>query len=122
MNLLPPQPATKFDAPITEGSVSESSEIPQALRTLTTTLRASPGGHIASIDLGEEHMGDLDALRDRLGEILGDPNLPFDQALIQVDPDLKYEELMKVIDIFTGLKLTKISFSELGADAGGPNL
>src|SRR3954467_5101865 len=63
MNLLPPQPATKFDAPITEGSVSESSEIPQALRTLTTTLRASPGGQIASIDLGEEHMGDLDALR-----------------------------------------------------------
>lgn len=118
MNLLPPQPATKFDTPISEGNVSESSEVPQALRTLTTTLHASPSGQLASIELGEERMGDLDALRDRLAEILGDPNLPFDQALIQVDPDLRYEELMKVIDIFTSLKLTKISFSELGATPG----
>ena len=36
-----------------------------------------------------------------LKEIVNDPTLPFDQALIKVDPQLKYAEVMKVIDIFS---------------------
>ena len=44
-----------------------------------------------------------------------DPNVftGFDQALIKVDPDLRYSELMQVIDVFSALKVTKISFAEL---------
>ena len=53
------------------------------------------------------------ALQQELGLILKDPTLPFDQALIKVDPDLKYSELMQVIDVFSRLKVTKISFAEL---------
>ena len=55
----------------------------------------------------------MDALQQELGVILKDPTLPFDQALIKVDPDLKYSELMQVIDVFSRLKVTKISFAEL---------
>ena len=40
---------------------------------------------------------------------------PFEQALIQADPNLKYQELLKIVDIFTRLKITKISFQELDA-------
>jgi hypothetical protein len=59
------------------------------------------------------------ALKRELRTILEDPTLPFDQALIKVDPNLKYSELMQVIDVFSSLKITKISFSELGpGDAG----
>ena len=37
----------------------------------------------------------------------------------KVDPNLKYSELMQVIDVFSSLKLTKISFQELTpGDAG----
>ncbi len=69
--------------------------------------------------LGEIDVQGMEALKKELKTILEDPTLPFDQALIKVDPDLKYSELMKVIDVFSGLKLTKISFAELGPDEGG---
>ena len=43
----------------------------------------------------------------------------FDQALLKVDPNLKYSELIDVINVFSELKLNKISFSELGANDAG---
>jgi biopolymer transport protein ExbD len=55
------------------------------------------------------------ALKRELETILKDPTLPFDQALLKVDPNLRYSELMQVIDVFSSLKVTKISFAELGA-------
>ena len=58
----------------------------------------------------------MDALREKLKEILNPANkVEFEQALIQADPNLKYEELMKVIDIYSSLKINKISFGELNA-------
>ena len=30
-----------------------------------------------------------------------DPDLPFDQTLLKVDPNLRYSELMKVINAFS---------------------
>ena len=48
-----------------------------------------------------------------LKDILDVKDQPFEQALIQADPALKYEELLKVVDIYSSLKITKISFAEL---------
>ena len=51
--------------------------------------------------------------------------LPFEQTLIKVDPNLKYSELIKVIDVFSEVfsavkKPAKISFSEMtSADSAG---
>jgi biopolymer transport protein ExbD len=61
----------------------------------------------------------MEALKKELKAILEDPTLPFDQALIKVDPDLRYSELMQVIDVFSSLKVTKISFAELTPDDEG---
>jgi biopolymer transport protein ExbD len=112
MNLLPAQPATsiKPDAP---PESAESDELPAGLRTLPTILRAGAGGNLGRVTLGERDIQGMDALRRELELILNDPTLPFDQALIKVDPDLKYSELMQVIDVFSRLKVTKISFAEL---------
>lgn len=110
MNLLPAQPETRMDAP---PESAESDELPAGLRTLPTILRAGGGGLIGRVTLGERDIQGMDALRQELGVILKDPTLPFDQALIKVDPDLKYSELMQVIDVFSRLKVTKISFAEL---------
>ena len=41
---------------------------------------------------------------------------PVDQTIIKVDSRLRYSELMKVINIFSDLKVNKISFAELGPD------
>jgi len=112
MNLLPAQPETRMDA-VAPPESAESDELPAGLRTLPTILRAGGGGFLGRVTLGERDIQGMDALREELGVILKDPTLPFDQALIKVDPDLKYSELMQVIDVFSRLKVTKISFAEL---------
>ena len=55
--------------------------------------------------------------------IFQDPDLPFDQTLIKVDPRLRYSELMTVINAFSNAfvaakKEPKLSFIELGPDEG----
>ena len=55
---------------------------------------------------------------------MSDKDLPFEQTLIKVDPNLRYSELVKVIDVFSEVfakvkKPAKISFAELGAAEAG---
>jgi biopolymer transport protein ExbD len=114
MNLLPPAPAARMSAEPPPTDAAAPSDAPAALRTLTTTLRAGEGGGLASITLGENEVGaDLDQLSAQLEQILHDPNLGFDQALLQVDPHLSYAALVGVIDVFAKRGLTKVSFTEL---------
>ncbi len=58
----------------------------------------------------------MDALKAKLKEMLSDKSVPFDQAMIVSDPGLHYGEVMRVIDIFNSLDITKISFSELNSN------
>jgi biopolymer transport protein ExbD len=119
MNLLPAAPATDFRAEAAAESTPTNDNIPAALRTLPTVLRAGVGGSLGRVSLGEADVQGMDALKRELEVILKDPTLPFDQALIKVDPALKYSELMQVIDVFSSLKLTKISFAELTPNEAG---
>ncbi len=120
MNLLPAQPATVIskEAPKDE---SKSDVLPTELRTLQTVLRAGGDGQIGQITLSDNPIAGLDALKTELESLVNDPNLQFEQALIKVDPALKYSELIKVVDIYSSLKpkpLTKISFAELNSGDG----
>ena len=61
---------------------------------------------------------DPKALEKELDKYFQDPNLPFDQTMLKVDPRLKYSELMKVINAFSTpssmpRKSPSISFDEL---------
>ena len=101
-----------------------SSDLPASLRTLPTTLKADPAGSLSRIVLGENEVpNDPIALENELFTLFQDPDLPFDQTLIKVDPNLRYSELMKVINAFSNAfvrakKDPKLSFAELGADEG----
>ena len=119
MNLLPASPATDFRAQSAAETSATNPDIPAALRTLPTLLRAGEGGAIGRVTLGEIDVEGMDALKRELKAILEDPTLPFDQAVIKVDPDLRYSELMQVIDVFSSLKVTKISFAELTPEEEG---
>ena len=121
MNLLPAQPATVIskEAPKDEAT---NDALPAELRTLQTTLRAGDDGTLGQITLSDNPVASLDALRAELESLVNDPNLQFEQALIKVDPHLKYAELIKVVDVYSSLKpkpLTKISFAELSSADGG---
>jgi biopolymer transport protein ExbD len=119
MNLMPAAPATDFRAQSEAETTAANPDIPAALRTLPTLLRAGEGGMLGRVTLGEIDVQGMNALKKELKTILEDPTLPFDQALIKVDPDLRYSELMQVIDVFASLKVTKISFAELTPDEEG---
>lgn len=117
MNLLPPQPATAMSAEAPSEAASD--KLPASLRTLPTVLKAGQGGTLAEISVGEQVIPtDTAALEKELDKYLQDPNLPFDQTLLKVDPDLKYSELVKVINAFSNSfvrakKDPNISFDEL---------
>jgi biopolymer transport protein ExbD len=119
MNLMPAAPATDFRAQSPADTAVTNPDIPAALRTLPTMLRAGEGGTLGRVTLGEIDVQGMEPLKKELKTILEDPTLPFDQALIKVDPDLRYSELMQVIDVFSALKVTKISFAELTPDEEG---
>jgi biopolymer transport protein ExbD len=119
MNLLPAAPVVDINAPAPEtNQAQEKSDLPAALRTMTTTLHSGPGGELGRVTVGDNEIQGMQALEEKLTQILGDKNLPFDQALIQADPSLRYEELIKVINIYSKKGITKISFAEL-TDMGG---
>ena len=119
MNLLPGQPQARPDEAQSDQEQASSSELPAALKTLTTNLFADSRGQLDRVTIGDNEVQGMDALRARLQAILSDKSLPFDQALIQADPGLHYGEVMRVIDIFNGLGINKISFSELDPNAVG---
>ena len=120
MNLMPAAPATDFRAAETAAETAAPNDsIPAALRTLPTVLRVGEAGKLGRVSLGEQDVQGMAALKRELELIIKDPSLPFDQALIKVDPNLKYSELIQVIDVFYTLKVTKISFAELGANDNG---
>ena len=118
MNLLPASPAIKMDAAAPPNESAKNDDVPAQLRTITTELRANPDGSLGLVTLEELEVQGMDALKTKLQEILNPANkVDFEQALIKADPNLKYEELMKVIDIYSSLKINKISFAELNARA-----
>ncbi len=119
MSLMPAAPATDLKAEAAAEPAAPNDSIPASLRTLPTVLRAGEAGGLGRVSLGDNEVQGMAALKKELKAILEDPNLPFDQALIKVDPTLKYSELIKVIDVFQSLKLTKISFKELKPNEGG---
>jgi biopolymer transport protein ExbD len=120
MNLLPSQAATAA----AEAASDKPSELPASLRTLPTILRAGAGGVLARITVGETEIPtDPKALERELDKLFANPDLPFDQTQIRVDPRLKYSELMKVINAFANAfdhakKDKKITFDELAPGEG----
>jgi len=122
MNLLPPQPATSMAAAAAEAA--PTADLPVSLRTLPVVLRAAPGGALASVSIAEQEVPNEQAALEReLDRYFLDPDAPFDQTLIQVDPNLRYSELMTIIDAFTNAfakanKEPKLSFDELRGDGG----
>jgi biopolymer transport protein ExbD len=123
MNLMPAAPVTDINAKAPE-SAQANPDVPAALKTLPTTVRAGEGGSLGRITLGDNEIpGDAQALKNELDQYFKDPTLPFEQTLIKVDPNLRYDALMKVIDAFSrafadAKKEPKLSFAELTEEPG----
>jgi biopolymer transport protein ExbD len=117
MNLLPAQPSTAITAPAPSEKPSEA--LPATLRTLPTVLKAGAGGRLEQILVGDTPLAtDTKALETELDKYFSDPDLPFEQTMLKVDPRLRYSELMRVMNAFMNAfshakKPPSISFDEL---------
>jgi biopolymer transport protein ExbD len=118
LNLLPAQPVAAVDAAPTDAK-ADVSDVAVALRTLTTTLRADDVGELGPITIGDNELAGVDDLRAYL-EGLKKEETAFDQVLLQIDPHLRYQSLITVMDVFSQY-YTKISFAELEG-GGAPSL
>jgi biopolymer transport protein ExbD len=102
------------------GSDVENKNPLQGLNTLTISVLGTPDGRIQSMAVDGNSVGNLEVLKSRLRAAFG-PESAFEQVIIQVGSDLRYEELMRVVDVCTeqklptGEKLSKLSFVELKA-------
>jgi hypothetical protein len=123
MNLIPAQPATAISAEAPSDD-KPSDQLPASLRTLPTILRAGPGGRLAQITVGETSLAtDAKALEAELEKYLSDPDLPFEQTLLKVDPRLRYSDFMRVVNAFMDAfmkakKPPNISWEELAPGEG----
>ena len=105
------------------GSDEQNNSAVKGLNSLVISIFSTAGGKISTMAIGEGTVSGLTALENRLKAVLGpDSGASFDQVIIQVGSRLKYDELMKVVDVCTrqtlstGEKLSKLSFVELPED------
>lgn len=124
LRLPPPEPVTGKVSGQRSGSEKDNPNPLQALDTLVISALAHSDGSLNQMSVGGSAdggtpVGGLSALDQKLGELLNDPGTGFKQVIIQVDSRLRYEELMRIIDVCTrqklpsGEPLTKLSFVEL---------
>ena len=116
-------PSAQAVARDTKGKPGNTPGVPPVdigVKTLTISVSADPrSGAIAQLALGETPINSLPLLEARLKEVFADVNNPFDQVLVQVSDNCRYDELMRVVEACTkqklpdGKALPKLSFVEL---------
>lgn len=118
LKLPPPKAVAQVEGKAAGNNANNNAPI-EAAETLLVTVTSTPGGSIDTMLVGDGGVSTLPQLDQRLKAVLQSPDKPFEQVVIQVGPELRYESLMSVIDVCTkqtftdGNKLTKISFVEL---------
>lgn len=119
LKLPPPKPVTNVNANAPAGDDAKNLDPVAGISSLVITVLPDANGQIGSLAIGDGGVGNVAVLDDRLRTILADPGNPFEQVLLQIGPNLRYEELLKVIDVCTrqkmanGSALSKLSFVEL---------
>src|SRR5687767_3731629 len=120
LRMPPPQAVTNINSGQKAGSDADNTNPIQGLNTLLISAIAHPDGTLRQMAVGEAPIAGLTALDRKLAAIFSEPSGAFDQVIIQVDSKLRYEELMRIIDVCTkqklpsGEPLTKLSFVESG--------
>jgi len=130
LRLPPPEAVAGAKSNTPAGEDKNNTDPIQGIESLIISAFANPDGSIQSLAVGEGGVGEnspdkAKALEARLRVILDDPDVPFKQVILQVGSRLRYDELMKLIDVCTrqklpnGEPLTKLSFVELPEGGAG---
>ncbi len=130
LRLPPPEAVKAANANAQAGQDKDNKNPIEGIETLIITVFSNGDGSIQTLLVGEGQVGEgtpdkAKALEGRLRIILDDPDAPFKQVIMQVGSKLRYDELMKLIDVCTrqklptGENLSKLSFVELPEGGAG---
>lgn len=121
LHLPPPQAMTNVDSLTVVGANPKNQDHAAGLNTLVISALAESNGKLQSLAVGEKAVNGLPGLDQALKAIFADPDLAFDQVIVQAGALLHYEELMRVMAVCAGQKLrngkqlSRLSFVELPA-------
>jgi biopolymer transport protein ExbD len=119
LHLPPPTSLTNMKSQTQAGADTANKNPVAGLGTLVVSIFPSPSGKIATLAVGDAMIPTVSQLEKRLQEIFAEPTSPFDQVILQVGSEVRYEEVMRVLDACTrqklanGQSLSKLSFVEL---------
>jgi biopolymer transport protein ExbD len=118
LRMPPPQPVA-VAATKQKQAGDSNKDILTGLTSLTISIYGDKSGGRGTMQVNDQLIGSLAGLDNELRRLLSPESSPFEQVLIQVGSDVRYEALMSVIDVCTrqrlsdGQQLTKLSFVEL---------
>jgi hypothetical protein len=103
-----------------ESSVAAgSSDLPEVLRTIPIRLHADGQGKVRRVAVGEEmEFDDFEGLELELRRIQDEPDTPFDRAILRIDPNLRFSELVRAPDLLIKYRITKIGSVETTPEDG----
>jgi biopolymer transport protein ExbD len=104
LRMPPAQPLYQEKATQQAGNNDQNKDPTIGLKTLPIILTATDDGSIRQIYVNKAEVvvdPKLAMLDAELKKLLGDPATPYDQVVIQVGSNLKYEELMRVLGVCT---------------------
>lgn len=119
LHLPPAQPMTNLDSTTLAGSNADSKDRAAGLNTLVISAAADKDGALGSLMVGEKVVDGLPGLNQALKGIFADPDMAFDQVIVQADAALHYEDLMRVTAVCAeqklrnGKLLSRLSFVEI---------
>jgi biopolymer transport protein ExbD len=107
IRMPPPAPVTRPDSK--DGGAANSSDatgVAGAL-SLQIAVTANKDGGISAIRIGEHlPVTDLQDFQQKLRSMVKVSESPFDQVLLKINPNLQYENVLKIIEICARNKLT----------------
>jgi len=130
MHLPPPVALTKVSGEAPPDTGEGNNDVTH-LETLNLFIDSDSGGEVSLIKVGMRpilqgrlNKVSLRRLDDHMKSIFDIQMIPFDRIQLVVDPRLRYEELMKIVDICTrqvlpsGEPMRRVSFIEMPGKSG----
>jgi biopolymer transport protein ExbD len=104
LHIPPAQAIARVPPDVLPGNVDQLQ--PAGINTLRIGLFSTSGG-LDRMTLNDLPAENFDVLRNNLSTMLKDPGSPIEQVVVQSSENLRYDEVMKVVEICTEQKLPK---------------
>ena len=131
VHMPPPIPLTNVNSEAPPDESGESGETLSGLETLDLYVTSNQNGDVSDLKVGtfpvvqgQLHPAAVRRLNEHLKSLFEIEGILFDRVQIHADGRLRYEELMKIVDVCTqqtlsdGKPMQRVNFMELGNAVG----